>query len=83
MRRSVIVAESEGSHRSLGNGLRSLVGEAGADFAIGRKSILEAEEGKSRETVLLGCSENLGMGKELGGGELEYAGPAQRSEKCN
>lgn len=83
MRGSADVAESEASHKSFEKGLLTLVGEVGADFAIGRKSILEAEEGKSRETVLLGRRENLGMGKELGGGELEYAGPAQRSEKHN
>lgn len=59
------------SNMSLGEGLRSLVGEAGADLATGCKSASEAKVGKSRETVLLGLSENLGMGKELGGGEFE------------
>lgn len=71
MRRSVLVAESALSNKSLGEALRSLMGEAGADFAMGWKSISEAIVGKSRETVLLGCMENLGMGNELGGGEFE------------
>jgi hypothetical protein len=30
--------------------------------------------------VLFGLSENLGISKELGGGEFEYVGPAQSSE---
>lgn len=59
------------SNRSLGEGLRSLVGEAGADLEIGNKSYSDDIEGNSRDTVLFGFSENLGMGKELGGGEFE------------
>lgn len=39
-----------------------------------------AEQGKSSDAVLFGRSENLGIGKELGGGEFEYVGPAQSSE---
>lgn len=39
-----------------------------------------AERGKSSDTLLFGTIENLGIGKELGGGEFEYVGPAQRSE---
>lgn len=71
MRRRVLVAESALSNQSLGEGLRPLVGEAGADFAMGRISISEAKVGKSRETVLLGLMKNFGNGKELGGGEFE------------
>lgn len=70
MRRRVLVAESAISNTSLGEGLRSL-GEAGADLEKGGKSISDATVGKSRETVLFGLSENLGIGKELGGGEFE------------
>lgn len=70
MRRRVLVAESAMSNRSPGEGLCSL-GEAGADLEKGGKSISDAAVGKSRETVLLGLIENLGIGKELGGGELE------------
>jgi len=43
--------------------------------------ISDAVGGSSRDTVLLGFMENLGMGTELGGGEFEYAGPAHSSEK--
>lgn len=71
MQRRVFVAESEVSNRSLGEGLRSLVGKAGADLAIGRKSYLVSERGKSSDTDLLGLIENFGMSEELGGGELE------------
>lgn len=42
-----------------------------------------AEQGKSSDTVLFGRIENLGIGKELGGGEFEYVGPAQSSEKTS
>lgn len=59
----------------------SLTGEAGADLASGFSSMSESESGRSRETLLFWRRENLGMGSELGGGELEYVGPAQSSEK--
>nr|GLL30696.1 hypothetical protein Itr_chr07CG01270 [Ipomoea trifida] len=69
IRRRHFVAESSRSNKSPGEGLRSLVGEAGADTAMGRKSsIAEAEDGSSSETVRLGFKENLGIGNELGGG---------------
>lgn len=71
IRRRHFVAESSRSNKSPGEGLRSLVGDAGADTAMGRRSIAEAEVGKSSETVLLGFKENFGIGKELGGGEFE------------
>lgn len=83
MRRRVFVAESAESNRSLGGGLDHLVGEAGADLEMGCISVSESKEGNSSETVLLGPRKNLGKGNELGGGEFEYAGPAQRSEKWN
>lgn len=65
------MAESVLTNTIPGEGLCSLVGDAGADLAMGRKLISDAEAGNSRETVLLGLRENLGMGKELGGGEFE------------
>ncbi|KAL2530365.1 Zinc ion binding protein [Forsythia ovata] len=68
MRRRVLVAESALLNRSLGEGLRPLVGEAGADLAMGGKSNSEAAVCKSSETALFGRSENFGMGKELRGG---------------
>lgn len=72
MRRRVCVAESVLSDKTPGDGLRSRVGDAGADLAKGGKSMPKGEVvGRSRETVLLGLTENLGMGKELGGGEFE------------
>jgi hypothetical protein len=83
MRRRVFVAESALRNKSFIDGLCSLEGEAGADLAVGctLKSV-PWFTGKSRDTVRFGgLIENLGIGKELGGGELEYAGPAQRSEK--
>ena len=55
----------------MGDGLRPLVGEAGADLAIGRILTSDAKVGKSRETVLLGCTENFGKGNELGGGLIQ------------
>lgn len=81
MRRRVSVAKSALSKRSPGEGERSLVGDAGADLACGCISISGEELGRSRDTVLFGLTENLGIGKELGGGEFEYVGPAQSSEK--
>ena len=69
MRRSVIVAETV-----LWNGLSSSqdeVGETGADLATSRTSTAESGDGKVKETVLLCWRENLGMGTEVGGGELE------------
>jgi hypothetical protein len=83
MRRRVFVAESALRNKSFIDGLCSLEGEAGADLAVGctLKSV-PWFTGKSRDTVRFGgLIENLGIGKELGGGEFEYAGPAQRSEK--
>lgn len=84
MRRRVFVAESALRDRSLerGGGLNSLVGELGADLEIGwtETPLVETILGKSRELVLLGSCKNLGTGKELGGGEFEYVGPAHRSE---
>lgn len=71
MRRNVSVAESAPQKISLVKGLRSLVGDAGADLAIGCISTSGAEPGNSSDTVLLGRIENFGIGKELGGGEFE------------
>lgn len=64
MRRSVIVAETV-----LLKGLSSPdeVGETGADLATSGRST----SGKVREAVLFPRRENLGMGTEVGGGELE------------
>ena len=59
----------------------SLVGEGGADLATCGSSIPDDGRGKSKETLLFWRRENLGIGRELGGGELEYAGPAQSSEE--
>lgn len=42
-----------------------------------------AKQGRLSDTVLFGRIENLGIGKELGGGEFEYVGPAQSSENEN
>lgn len=81
MRRRVLVADSAVRKRSLLEGLYSLVGDGGADLASVCILISEAEPGNSSDTVLFGRTENLGMGKELGGGEFEYAGPAHSSEK--
>lgn len=61
----------------------SLVGEAGADLGRGGRSIPDDGKGNSKDTLLFWRSENLGIGKELGGGEFEYAGPAQSSELTN
>lgn len=71
MRRRDLVAESALSNRSPGDAQLSLVGEAGADLAIGCRSISVVEEGNSSETVLLGLNGNFGIGRELGGGEFE------------
>lgn len=84
MRRRVFVAESALLKRSIGvifvaaltnrlldEGLRSLVGDAGADFETRCRSNSEIGVGKSSETVLFGQRENLGIGNELGGGEFE------------
>lgn len=81
MRRSVLVADSALGNRSLLEGLCSLVGDGGADLAIGCILRSGDEPGNSSDTVLFGLTENLGIGKELGGGEFEYAGPAHSSEK--
>lgn len=80
MRRSIFVADSVLSNISPAERLKPLVGEAGADFAVGCKSISVANLGKSRETVLFGRRVNIGKGRELGGGEFEQAVPAQLSE---
>lgn len=64
-------------------GLETLVGDTGADFTAGCKSISDALEGHWRETDLLGRKANMGRGNELGGGEFEYAVPAQLSERSN
>lgn len=80
MRRKVLVADSALRNRSLLEGLCSLVGDEGADFAIGCILRSGDEPGNSRDTVLFDWIENLGIGKELGGGEFEYAGPAHSSE---
>lgn len=71
MRRRVCVAESAWTKRSLVDGECSLLGDGGADLATGRISNSGEEPGKSRDTVLFGLTENLGIGKELGGGEFE------------
>lgn len=68
IRRRFLVAKSV---KSLGEGYGSLVGEGGADLAMACIFITGAEPGKSSETVRFGRIENLGMGKELGGGEFE------------
>ncbi|KAK0581456.1 hypothetical protein LWI29_014005 [Acer saccharum] len=83
MRRRVWVAESALTKASLVLPVCPLVGDGGADLAKGWLiSIPEISlaTGNSSETVRFGRIENLGIGKELGGGELEYAGPAHRSE---
>lgn len=82
MRRRFFVAESSLWKKLLEKQmLWSLVGEEGADLATGWKFISEADfSGKSSETAFFEQSGNVGMGKELGGGELEYAGPAHSSE---
>lgn len=80
MRRRVLVAESTVRNRSFVDGLSSLVGEAGADLAVGYTLIPGSETGNSSDTVRFGLIENLGIGRELGGGEFEYAGPAHSSE---
>lgn len=69
MRRSVLVANI-----SLVQLLCSLVGDGGADLAIGwwlLSATKSDPDGKSSDTVRFGLSENLGMGRELGGGEFE------------
>ena len=71
MRRRVSVAESALWKRSLVEGLRSLVGDAGADFAVGCNLTSGTKPGSSSDTVLFGRIENFGIGKELGGGEFE------------
>jgi hypothetical protein len=73
MRRKVFVAESALRSKSLIEGLCSLEGEAGADLAFGCTSkSASSDTGKSSDTVRFGgLIENLGIGKELGGGEFE------------
>lgn len=67
MRRSVIVAETV-----LRKGLSpDEVGETGADLATSRISTAESGAGKVKDTVLFCWRENLGIGTEAGGGELE------------
>jgi hypothetical protein len=85
MRRKVLVAESALRKISLVELLCSLVGDGGADLAIGWYVLIisGAEQGRLSDTVLFGRIENLGIGKELGGGEFEYVGPAQSSENEN
>lgn len=57
------------------------VGEEGADLACtGTSSSSDRSAGgNSSETLRFWWRENLGIGRELGGGELENAGPAQSS----
>lgn len=73
MRRRFFVADSSLSRKFPEKGvMRSLVGDEGADLAMEKRLNFGAdEEGKSSDTVLLGRDENLGIGKELGGGEFE------------
>jgi hypothetical protein len=72
MRQRVLVAESSLTRKSLAKGESSRRGEHGAELAILRNSNSgEDKLGRSRDTVLLGLTENFGIGKELGGGELE------------
>lgn len=78
MRRSVFVAESK--RPSLAQGECSPRGEDGAELARNGISTSRQEPGRSSDTLLLGLTENFGIGNELGGGELEYVGPAQSSE---
>jgi hypothetical protein len=47
------------------------VGETGADLATSRISTAESGAGKVKDTVLFCWRENLGIGTEAGGGELE------------
>lgn len=57
------------------------VGDEGADSACTgiSSSSDRSAGGNSSETLRFWWSENLGIGKELGGGELEKPGPAQSS----
>ena len=57
------------------------VGVEGADLACTSTSTCSglSAGGNSSDTLRFWWSENLGIGSELGGGELEYAGPAQSS----
>jgi hypothetical protein len=56
-------------------------GDEGADLACTRTTLLSDRSagGNSSETLHFWWRENLGIGSELGGGELENAGPAQSS----
>jgi hypothetical protein len=57
------------------------IGDEGADLACTGTSSLSDRSagGNSSETLRFWWRENLGIGSELGGGELENAGPAQSS----
>jgi len=57
-------------------------GDEGADLACSLTSTSSEHStgGSSREMLRFWRRENLGMGSELGGGELENAGPAHSSE---
>jgi hypothetical protein len=58
-------------------------GDEGADLACGLTSTSSERStgGSSREMLRFCRRENLGMGRELGGGELENAGPAHSSDR--
>lgn len=64
--------------------MRILLKFSVAEAVLTKKSA-EDDESRARDSTarLFWGRENLGMGSELGGGELEYAGPAQSSEKEN
>jgi len=57
------------------------IGEEGADLACGLTSASSHRSagGSSSETLRFWRRENVGIGRELGGGELENAGPAHSS----
>jgi hypothetical protein len=57
------------------------VGDEGADLACTNTSSPSDRSagGNSSETLRFWWRENIGIGSELGGGELENAGPAQSS----
>ena len=58
-------------------------GDEGADLACGLTSTSSERStgGSSREMLRFWRRENLGMGSELGGGELENARPAHSSDR--
>lgn len=63
-----------------GKPLTEDVDSLGADFNRGWRAKLDFESGNPREEQRLSPREKLGVGRELGGGEIAWAGPAQSSE---